>query len=36
MVRDLDSVDEPPAANKLPMVTNSLNSNSLNLNGLNK
>jgi len=26
MVRDLDSVDEPPAANKLPMVTNSLNS----------
>ena len=30
MVRDLDSVDEPPAANKLPMVTNSLGSNSLN------
>jgi len=27
---DLDSVDDPPAANKLPMVTNSLGSNSLN------
>jgi len=26
MLRDLVSVDEPPAANKLPMVTNSLNS----------
>jgi hypothetical protein len=30
MVRGLDSVDEPPAANQLPMVTNSLNSNSPN------
>jgi hypothetical protein len=33
-VRDLDGVDEPPAANKLPMVTNSLNSNSLNRKSL--
>jgi hypothetical protein len=30
MVRGLDSGDEPPAANQLPMVTNSLNSNSSN------
>jgi hypothetical protein len=34
MVRDLNSVDEPPAANKLPMVTNSLNSNSPNRKSL--
>jgi hypothetical protein len=29
-VPGLDSVDDPPTANKLPMVTNSLSSNSLN------
>jgi hypothetical protein len=34
MVRDLDSVDEPPAANKLPMVTNKSEKQSLNRKSL--